>query len=341
MKNTKKRVASALLAALLLLCLAGCGGKTGTPAPSGTKPDAADTTTPAGSGKDGSITPEQYNDAMNALDLLTGEDERLGKEFFKFPAVTNYSELPDPSVWTEMGMIDLTPEDCESGSIYDDGTTILDGMWNGYTIECKSSREAYEALIHRIWDAGYRGIPAGNGVIIEADSFDEVYDDYLMNFGAFYEYEGWTLYVEANYYEWDDNILCGVVDAKTMINDHEELIEWAPIRWEVTAPGAPKSGLEPIGSDFHGIWGEYEVKEYNGNYMTDRHLVYATGVSPADFAAYTEKLDAQEGVYVEADYEEHGWEDWSVYYEEENADGYWYVSLGYCEKAGMVCWSWD
>ena len=77
---------------------------------------------------------------------------------------------PISGSWTEMGMIDLTPKDCENGKIYDDGSIVLDGMWNGFSIECDSSREAFEDLIGRLWDAGYRGIPVGNGVIVEADS---------------------------------------------------------------------------------------------------------------------------------------------------------------------------
>jgi|GEM_PF-3267950 len=330
----KKRLALAL-ALMMLLSLAACGG-TGTGASSAAQSSAA-------SAGGSSITSQDYENAMSGLNLLTQKDDRLGKEYYQFPAVTKYAELPDPAVWTQMGMIDLTPKGCEKGSIYDDGTVILDGMWNGFSIECDCSWEAYEELIGRLWDAGYRGVPVGNGVIVEADKFEDVYDSFEKKYGAFYEHDGWTLFVEANYYEWSGQSLCGVVDAKTMTKDREELVEWPKIDWSVTAAGAPKNGLASVGSDFHGNWGDYEIKDYNGSYTTSRYLVYAQNVSASEFESYTEKLSKQDGIYVEADYFEDEWENWSIYYADDNkkAEGFWYVGLGYCEKANMVCWLWE
>ena len=343
-----KKIIALLLALLIAASFIACGKDDKADGSAG-KPETGSVSTGKDEGKqdegkseDDLHMPEgqEYDDMMAGLNALVGEDDRLGKEYYKFPAVSTYSSLPDPSVWTEMGMIDLTPKDCENGKIYDDGSIVLDGTWNGFSIECDSSREAFEDLINRLWDAGYRGIPVGNGVIVEADSMDEVYDDFDDRYLAFYEHDGWLLCVDVSFYEWDNGIHAGVIDAKTMTNDYENLIVWPKLDWKVTRAGAPAGGLDSLGSDLHGNWGEYEVKEYNGSYTVDMYIAYASGVTAADFEAYVQKLSGRDDVYADAYGEEDGWETWFVYYNEPNPDGFGFLELSYCEKAGMVCWEW-
>ena len=78
-----------------------------------------------------------------------------------------------------MGMIDLTPDEYENGAIYDDGAVLTEGFWNGFVYECESAEESYEKLINKVWDAGYRGEPIGNGTIVEADEIDDLIGEYV------------------------------------------------------------------------------------------------------------------------------------------------------------------
>ena len=340
-----RKIICTILAFVLAAGLCACGSGSGeTKGASDTKENDTTTTTASSQqeAEDGEFpTGQDYDDLMNGLNSLTGDDDRLGVEYFKFPEVSKFSELPDASVWTKMGMIDLTPSEYENGNIYDDGTTIVEGLWNGFAIECDCSEDAFKELVNKLWEAGYRGVACGNGEIADAEDLDDVFDSYDNEYVAFYNYDGWTLCAYLEYYDWDNNMLAGVYDAKTMINNYENLRQWPSISWNVTAEAAPSGGIDSVGSDFCGNWGDYEKTDYYGTDTYSAYIIYAYNVTRQQFESYAESLSQRDGLYVEEEYYEDMWENWSAYYEDENPNGFYYFYFGYCEALGMVYWNFE
>ena len=268
-----------------------------------------------------------YDKMMGALNSLVKSDTRLGTEYFKFPPVTSWSKLPDASVWQNMGMIDLTPDEYENGAIYDDGAVLTEGFWNGFVYECESAEESYEKLINKVWDAGYRGEPIGNGTIVEADEIDDLIG-YDNEFNAFYEFKGFKLCVNIKYSSWSGKLYAGIYDAKTMIKDYPMLEELPKVNWSLAKEALPKGGLDSIGTDLHGRWDDTEK------------VIYSYNVSRNQFNTYIDKLSKRGDLYTEIYEEGDSWEEWFVYYSEPVSDSYNGLSVYYNEKANMVCWAW-
>ena len=348
----KRKVTLGLILMAFCLSFAGCGGS----ALKNLSKDSNDTSdvfkdlTDAFSDLEAvtdDITGEDYDEMMKALDQLSGgADERLGKEYYRFPVVTTWSELPDASVWKEMGMIDLTPDEYNEGMVYDDGTTIIDGMWNGFTISCNgTSKETFKRIVQKLWDAGYRGVPVGNGTIVEADGLEDVYHEYDNLYLAVYEHDGWLLAVNAVFYEpWDEesdgSVLLGVYDAKTMVSDYPDLRVWPKIDWSVTKEAVPPDlNLKQLGSDLHGNWGEFEIQDYYDTYTYETYEIYAYNVKKSEFENYLNDIESQ-GYSPDFEDEGESWQAWYVYYRDYYNNFYGFY-LYYNEKAGEVCWVWD
>lgn len=337
-----------LLAVLMVLSLAACGGSggstTGSGSGSGTAGSAANSgTTGSGSGagkaetsSDGGKTETppadiDLNEAMSALDALLGEDENMGTKYYKFPKAADYETWPDTSVWESMGMIDLTPRTCENGSIYNDGQYYTEGlgMWNGYSAKCVCGEGDLEDLMQRLWDAGYRGMCVGDGIIIDADDMYDLYDE-DDGYGAFYEYDGWVLYVEISPSSWDGGVYCAVYDALTMDGWYEP--ELPKVAWPSAAQQKMPGDVGGIGSKYDGIW-----DDDSEDYYSDCHCLYAKDISKAQFDAYIEKVSAMDGVYCGWSDCDEGWEAYDIAYDSDYS--YW-ISVSYCEKAQLVMWYW-
>lgn len=290
------------------------------------------------SGNTGDYGDYSYDDLMNALGMLGGNDEEKMKDYYKFPKCTKWSEWPTADTWKAMGMIDIQPKGCDFAKVQDDGQTYLEGFWNGYYATCQCNDDEFVNITQRLWDAGYRGKPIGDGIVIDADSIDdirEISEWANTDYHAFYEHDGWLLCIQVEWHSWDHSIEVGIYDAKTMYNSYPELEKNPPIDKSKAEEGFPNQGLELIGSDFTGLWGEYNEGTESDPYMVEKHFMYSRNVTPDQWDAYRSKLDARTDIYCDG-YGEDGWDGIDVYYEKANSNGYTNAYISYCEKAGLM-----
>ena len=280
-----------------------------------------------------------YDDMMNAFDQLIGEeDKEKMKDYFKFPKCTKWSEWPSAETWAAMGMIDIQPKGCDFAKVEDDGQYLTEGFWNGYNATCQCDDGEFERITEELWDAGYRGRPVGDGVVVDVDTIDGVrkISEYAnTEYYAFYEYEGWQLCIGIQLYSWDHSINIGVYDAKTMYNTYPDLKKNDPIDKSKAEEAYPNQGFEMIGSDFTGMWGEFNEGTESNPYMVEEHFMYSRNVTPEQWAAYSKKLQDRTDIYCDG-YAEDGWDGMQIYYEKANPQGYTNAYVGYCEKAGLM-----
>ena len=290
------------------------------------------------SGNSGDYGDYSYDDMMNALNQIGGSNDEKLKDYYKFPKCTKWSEWPDADTWKAMGMIDIQPKGCDFAKVEDDGHIYLEGTWNGYYASCQCDDGEFVNITQQLWDAGYRGIPAGDGVVIEADSIDDIRkisEWSNTEFHAFYEQDGWVLCIEVEWHSWDHTIQVGIYDAKTMYNTYPDLQKYPSIDKSKASEGFPDQGLELIGTDFTGMWGEYNEGTESNPYMVEKYFMYSRNVTPDQWEAYRSKLDARTDIYCDG-YGENGWDGIDIYYEKANSKGYTNAYVAYCEKAGLV-----
>lgn len=320
-----KKVVSILAALVLVLGLTACFG--------GEKPSNDPAAKPTTASSDGGASSDDigYNDAMQALNDVFGESN-VGDEYYHFPTVANYEEWPDESVWASMGMINLKPAGCDTPTIYNDGQIYNPGlgMWNGFSAKCKCDDGAYEDTCRQVWDAGYRGMSFGNGVIADAPDFDTLMDE-DEGYGAFYEHDGWVLYVEISRSAYDGSVYCAVYDALTMPEKYEP--EYPSIEW----PSAEKQGMPAdmgyVGSALTGVWNDDPEA-----YYPEAHSVYAKNVTKEQFESYLSGLDDIDGLSYEYSYgSDDIWESYDVWCD---ADTSVTGTVSYCEAVQMVNWYW-
>ena len=336
--NRMKRFLAVLLVVVMVLSLAACGSKdnggkndsgSGSSNTSSGKTDTGKTDTgKTDTGKNDADSLEDIDmDAINdALSSLLGEDENMGTKFFQFPKAETLSKWPDSSVWEKMGMIDLTPRTCEEGEIYNDGQYYTEGLgWHGYSADCKAGTGDKEDLCKKLWDAGYRGIGVGNGIIVEADSMEELLDS-EGGYSALYEYDGWVLCVQVNDASYTGKLYCSVYDANTM---KDSFYAYEPKNPKISWPSANQQRMI---SDVGGIG-----SEFYGSLDDNNMFVYAENVSSDQFDAYIEKLQKLDGFYIEWWNEEDGWVSWDGAFE---ADYSMAIEVSYNAKAKLVRWNW-
>ena len=151
-----KKFLALALALVMVFALAACGEKEPNPSGNGTSDPGTSQQTPSGG---------------NTADM--GDDDVP----YKFPKVETYSEWPDSSVWAEMGVPDLTPAVMNNGEIFNGGDTYTEGFSFGYTAQCDSDEASFHALADLLWNEGYRGFSAGNGIIVEAQNKNQLISD--------------------------------------------------------------------------------------------------------------------------------------------------------------------
>ena len=294
---------------------------------------------------DGSYGGYSYDDMMNAFDQLYGDDDREKLEgHYKFPKCTSWSEWPSADTWKAMGMIDIQPKGCDFAKVQDDGQYIIDGIWNGYYAECQCDDGELQRIGQQLWDAGYRGVPVGDGMIVEADSIDDVLkiSEYSENkYTAFYEYEGWILCVQVNLHTWDNSIDVGVYDATTMTETYENLKKNPSVDKSKAKEAFPNGDdIALIGNDFTGRWGKYNIGTEENPYEVEDYYMYSRDVTKAQWEKFAADLQNLKGAYCDGDTED-GWEGYSLYYNESNPNGFGYGYIGYCEKAGLMYYGFE
>ena len=298
-----------------------------------------------GNSSSGNSGDMSYDDMMNALSQLSGEEDAdVWKTHFKFPKCTSWSEWPSADTWKAMGMIDIQPKGCDFAKVQDDGQYLIDGIWNGFFVECQCDDGELQRISQQLWDAGYRGVPVGDGAIAEADSIDDVLEisEYSKNeYLAFYEFNGYILCVNVELHTWDNSIEVGIYDALTMTNSYENLVKNPSVDKSKAKEGFPTgTEIELIGSDFTGKWGKYNEGTEANPYMTEHYYMYSRNVTKAQWDKYYEGLQSLSGVYCDG-YDEDGWEGAWLYYDNANSNGFGCAYIGYCEKAGLMYYAFE
>ena len=286
-----------------------------------------------------------YDDMMNALSQLSGEEDAdVWKTHFKFPKCTSWSEWPGADTWKAMGMIDIQPKGCDFAKVQDDGQYLIDGIWNGFFVECQCDDGELQRISQELWDAGYRGVPVGDGAIAEADSIDDVLEisEYSRNeYLAFYEFNGYILCVNVELHTWDNSIEVGIYDALTMTNTYENLVKNPSVDKSKAKEAFPTgTEIELIGSDFTGRWGKYNSGTESNPYESENYFMYSRNVTKDQWEKYYEGLQSISGVYCDG-YDEDGWEGAWLYYDNANSNGFGCVYIGYCEKAGLMYYGFE
>lgn len=272
---------------------------------------------------DGNINWGELNDQM---DDIFGRDDDVP---YQFPDVKTHQEWPGAEVWEEMGVIDLTPEKMENGYVYNGGESYVEGFAFGFTAECESDKESFDKLAQKLWDAGYRNMHVGNGLIAEAQNMEQLMEEnpnYYF-YRAYYEHNGAMLQVELQKTTFNDTFWAGVF--------------YAPSRddFEVHAKKGSWPSLKSyIGVDLPELKGEAVYSTCGDEEEYALANIYVEGVSETAFDAYIEKLSngGAPGINEESYQHFTMGEDDTVQYKEwffytEKDGEYFYINISYVE----------
>lgn len=272
---------------------------------------------------DGDINWGELNDQM---DDIFGRDDDVP---YQFPDVKTHQEWPGAEVWEEMGVIDLTPEKMENGYVYNGGESYVEGFAFGFTAECESDKESFDKLAQKLWDAGYRNMHVGNGLIAEAQNMEQLMEEnpnYYF-YRAYYEHNGAMLQVELQKTTFNDTFWAGVF--------------YAPSRddFEVHAKKGSWPSLKSyIGADLPELKGDAVYSTCGDEEEYALANIYVEGVSETAFDAYIEKLSngGAPGINEESYQHFTMGEDDTVQYKEwffytEKDGEYFYINISYVE----------
>jgi hypothetical protein len=276
-------LALAFVMALSLSLLTACGGGDSNGGGSSTTPPAnsgTTTTPPADNTPSGGVSDDELNDAWEQAKDWAHEQGPDG-EGYHFPQVENIREWPPATVWTELGLPELTPDKLENGEIYNDGNTHVDGYSDTFAAQCNTDEAAFTALAQKLWDAGIKGTNIGGGRVIPAEDIEWLIDDdpnYLW-YRAYYEHNGDLMQVYLQYTNGWDNILWVGVTYAPSDPDFEQYPE---ISW-------PAADIEElVGVDLPNPGGTvYGVVNRDGYAGVE---LVVEGVSQAGYDTYTQNL---------------------------------------------------
>lgn len=219
-----------------------------------------------------------WGELSDQMDDIFGRDDDVP---YQFPDVATHQEWPGAEVWEEMGVIDLTPEKMENGYVYNGGDTYVEGYVFGFTAECESDKESFDKLAQKLWDAGYRNMHVGNGLIAEAQNMEQLMEEnpnYYF-YRAYYEHNGAMLQVELQKTTFNDTFWAGVFYAPSLdeFEVHAKKGSWPSLKSYI---GADLPELK--GTAVYSTCGDEEEYALAN--------IYVEGVSQAAFDAYIENL---------------------------------------------------
>lgn len=219
-----------------------------------------------------------WGELNDQMDDIFGRDDDVP---YRFPDVKTHQEWPGAEVWEEMGVIDLTPEKMENGYVYNGGESYVEGFAFGFTAECESDKESFDKLAQKLWDAGYRNMHVGNGLIAEAQNMEQLMEEnpnYYF-YRAYYEHNGAMLQVELQKTTFNDTFWAGVFYAPSCDD------------FEVHAKKGSWPSLKSyIGADLPELKGDAVYSTCGDEEEYALANIYVEGVSQAAFDAYIENL---------------------------------------------------
>ena len=265
------------------------------------------------------------SEADAALDALKDWAQAMGSdgEGYPFPKVETWREWPG-SVWAELGLPDLTPDEYENGEVYNDGGVHIEGYSDSFVAQCNTEPESFDALAQTLWDAGVRGVHAGGGIIVQAEALDWLLEDdpNYRWFHGIYEHKGDLMEVYLQYTNgWDTLLWVGV----TYLPSDPDFEVWDSMSW-------PSGKIE----DFTGVnWpspgGKIRGKIVEDDDYGSEIQLMVEGLSQSEFDSYLEKLSNLDGLYL--DDNGSGWDFYGTYFHAfypEDYDTYpTYIDIGY------------
>ena len=159
------KILALLLAIMMVLSLAACGGGDNTPS----------------GNKDNPGVSQSDNQGGGNTDNQGGENQGGTEQGFKMPTLNSYDTFPSSDYWTALGLpADFTIEISEmefssKKDIY--GLDAKDG--NMFDCVVSDNIAAYTALADSLWNAGIKGVSADGTNITEAAERGEVDDTYI------------------------------------------------------------------------------------------------------------------------------------------------------------------
>lgn len=267
-----------------------------------------------------------WGELNDQMDDIFGRDDDVP---YQFPDVKTHKEWPGAEVWEEMGVIDLTPEKMENGYVYNGGESYVEGFAFGFTAECESDKESFDKLAQKLWDAGYRNMHVGNGLIAEAQNMEQLMEEnpnYYF-YRAYYEHNGAMLQVELQKTTFNDTFWAGVFYAPSCdaFEVHAKKGSWPSLK-------------SYIGADLPELKGDAVYSTCGDEEEYALANIYVEGVSEAAFDAYIEKLSNGGAPGIKEDsYQQFTMgEDNTVQYMEwffytEKDGEYFYINISYVE----------